>query len=95
MLILVDGPVTQPIDKAREDVFLARRGAHFWSFWCADSSRVRRPPENSKAEQENAVSPAGTSAESLFETERGAVIDDLILVGIKFWRLPRRRVSTS
>ncbi len=90
MRILADGPVTQPIDKVREDSLLASTlGRIFGHFGARDSSRVSQSPENFKVEQENAVSPTEKTAESSAETASDAVIDDLILVGIKSGRLPR------
>ena len=90
MQILADGPVTQPIDKVREDSLLGSTLARiFGHFGARDSSRVRRPPENFTAEKENAVSLTDITVDSSSETEPDAVIDDLILVGIKSGRLPR------
>ena len=89
MRILADGPVTPPIEKVREGSLLGSTlGRIFGHLGARDSSRVKRP-ENSKIEQENAVSPTETTANLSVETASDAVMDDLILVGIKSGKSPR------
>ena len=86
----MDGPVTQPIDKVREDSLLgstlARIFGHFVRAIPVVSGDHRKI---SLQKKENAVSPTDITVESSSETEPGVVIDDLILVGIKSGRLPR------
>jgi FtsZ-interacting cell division protein ZipA len=89
MRILADGPVTPPIEKVREGSLLGSTlGRIFKHLGARDSSRVKRP-ENFKIEQENAVSPTETTANLSVQTAPDAVMDDLILVGIKAGKLPR------
>ena len=89
MRILADGPVTPPIEKAREGGLLGSTlGRIFGHLGARDSSRIKRP-ENFKIERENAVSPTEITANLSVETTSDAVMDDLILVGIKSGKSPR------
>ena len=89
MRILADGPVTPPIDKVREGSLLGSTLERiFGHLGVRDSSRVNLP-ENFKVEREDTVSPTETTANLRFEVASDAVMDDLILLGIKSGRLPR------